>query len=91
MARPPLSPEQHALLLRIGERLRQARVAAGLTQEDVGDTLGADGKYVGTVERGVVNPSATRLFEFAATLDMTVEELFVDLRAEYVPALLEED
>jgi DNA-binding XRE family transcriptional regulator len=82
MARRPISSEQREPMRRIGARIREDRVAADLTQEQLGDAIGAC-KYVGTIERPAVNVSATRLFEIASVLDTSVSDLFKGIQADY--------
>lgn len=40
----------------VGENVRKAREATGLSQEELGDKQGIDRTYVSGVERGVRNP-----------------------------------
>lgn len=55
-------PEAYRRLL---ERLREARVAAGFSQEAVAAALGARQKYVSTVETGERRLDPLELAEFA--------------------------
>lgn len=70
-----MTDEEKSLLPHIGDALRAARLAAGLTQEQVATSLGADAPYVLSVEKGRVNVSATRLVQFAAVLGATGAEV----------------
>lgn len=63
----------------IGERLKAARRAAGLTQEEVGRRVGVTSMAISKYERGVLTPSGERLVHLAATLGVGVAQL---LRAE---------
>ena len=40
-----------------GERLRQVRIAKGLTQEELGNAVGRSRSYIVQIERGAMNPS----------------------------------
>lgn len=79
MARPKLTEHQKSMLKRLGENLRAARQQAGLTQEALGDLIGSDRDYVGEVERGSINMSATRLIETAWALGITPADLMAGI------------
>lgn len=67
----PRSPEHAAL----GEAVRQMRLEAGMSQEELAENAGTDLTQVGGVERGVRNPSYTTLLRLAAALGTSVGEL----------------
>jgi transcriptional regulator with XRE-family HTH domain len=62
--------------VRFGEAVRQARNAAGLTQEDLADRAGLDRSYVGGIERGERNPTLLVIAKIAAGLGISLGELF---------------
>jgi transcriptional regulator with XRE-family HTH domain len=64
----PRSPQLAAL----GESLRQLRLEAGLSQEQLAERAGTDLSQVGGIERGLRNPSYTTLSRLATALDATV-------------------
>lgn len=64
----PRSPEHAAL----GEAVRQLRLEAGMSQEELAASAGTDLTQVGGVERGVRNPSYTTLLRLAAALGVSV-------------------
>jgi len=64
----PRSPEHAAL----GEAVRQLRLEAGMSQEQLAENAGTDLTQVGGVERGVRNPSYTTLLRLAAALGVSV-------------------
>ena len=61
---------------RLGNRLREAREALGLTQGELAAAIGVSRKTVNTVENGVFVPSTTIALKLAATLGEPVERLF---------------
>lgn len=67
----PRSPEHAAL----GEAVRQLRLEAELSQEELAEAAGTDLTQVGGVERGVRNPSYTTLLRLASALGTSVGEM----------------
>lgn len=67
----------HALNV-FGARIRQVRLAKGLTQKDVAYGVGLDPNYIGLIERGQRNPSFTSILKIAKSLGVTVAELIDD-------------
>lgn len=67
----PRSPEHAAL----GEALRQLRVEAKMSQEELAEAAGTDLTQVGGIERGVRNPSYTTLLRLAGALGTEVGEV----------------
>ena len=53
---------------RVGQNLRRAREALGISQEDLADRAGLHRTYVSGVERGVRNPTVTVLEKLAKAL-----------------------
>lgn len=63
----------------VGERIRKARTAAGLTQDQVaGDRY--TGAYISALERGLAKPSLASLAYLAARLEVRIVDL-VDVDA----------
>lgn len=67
----PRSPEHAAL----GDAVRQVRLEAEMSQEELAEAAGTDLTQVGGVERGVRNPSYTTLLRLAAALGTSVGAL----------------
>ena len=63
----------------LGERIRQARKAKGLSQESLALQADLDRSYVGGVERGQRNPSFKLLCLIAKTIGTDVGTLCADL------------
>lgn len=55
--------------------LRKARLAKGLSQEDLGELTGLHRTYVGSVERGERNVSIDNMERFAEALNLTLASL----------------
>lgn len=60
----------------LGNRLREAREAKGLTQADLAGLVGVSRKTVNTVENGVFVPSTLIALKLASALESRVEDLF---------------
>jgi putative transcriptional regulator len=65
----------------IGNRLREIRKAAGLTQAEVADRIGVSRQTVNYIENGTFCPSTYLALRLARELEVSVEELF-HLKAE---------
>lgn len=61
---------------RFGERVRDLRLAAGRTQEDVAAHMGVAVSTISRLERGVVGVNSSRLPALATALGVSVEVLF---------------
>ncbi len=59
-----------------GETLRELRLAAGFTQEELADAAELDRSYVGSVERGERNLSIENVCRLAAAIGVAPAELF---------------
>lgn len=63
------SDTDQATLREFGRRLRRARAARGLTQQELAEKAGLDRTYVGTIERGKKNPGLLIVNDLALALD----------------------
>jgi len=61
---------------RIGQRIRELRKQAGLTQEDLAERAGMDFTSIGAAERGNRNLSLKSLARVAEALGVSLEEIF---------------
>ena len=59
----------------LGDRIRAARKAKGLSQEDLALESNIDPSYIGGVERGQRNPSFKKLCAIAKTIGRDVGSL----------------
>ena len=65
----------------VGHRLRQARLLAGMSQDELGDGIGVSFQAVQKYEHGENRVSASRLFKAAQLLDRPVSFFFEDVEA----------
>jgi transcriptional regulator with XRE-family HTH domain len=68
-----------------GRRVRERRLAAGLSQEALGDRSGIHRTYVGGVERGERNLALANILRLAAALAVDPGDLVTGLRAPPAP------
>lgn len=66
-----------ALKRLIGRNIRTLRKARGWSQEVLGESADLSYKFVGEIERGVVNPSLDSLMKIAKALNVEIAELFL--------------
>lgn len=64
------------LLVRFGERLRDLRLASGLSQEAFAERCGLDRTYISGIERGKRNVSLQNLKLIAKALNTPLSRLF---------------
>jgi transcriptional regulator with XRE-family HTH domain len=58
-----------------GQRLRDVRDRAGISQEDVANAADMSRRYVGAIERGAVSPTLDRVVRLAVVLGVQPAEL----------------
>lgn len=73
---PSGRPKADTLDQRIGEHVRERRLLVGMTQEQLGSTIGVSFQQVQKYEKGTNRVSASRLRQIAAALDMPVSQFF---------------
>jgi ribosome-binding protein aMBF1 (putative translation factor) len=66
-----------SLALRVGEQIRDAREAAGLSQRDLAQRMGTSQAAIARLEAGVVGATLTTLQRAATALDLFIS---VELR-----------
>ena len=59
-----------------GDRVRELRREAGLSQEELAGRAGVHRTYLGGIERGERNPSLKNIAAIAVALGVTLPELF---------------
>ena len=59
-----------------GSRLRQLRVARGLSQEGLAERAGVDRSHYAEIETGKHSPRVDWVYDVAAALEVHVSELF---------------
>lgn len=69
------SKQEKELLIKVGSRVREARIKSGLTQEKLSFESNLDRTYIGSVERGERNISIINLNKIAIALKISIVEL----------------
>lgn len=60
---------------KLGNKIKELRLAAKITQEKLGEITGLDRTYISGIERGVRNPSIRNIERLAKALKVKVTEL----------------
>lgn len=68
-----------------GARIRQLRNDRGWSQEELADRAGLHRTYIGSVERGEQNLSLVNIERLAATLSVSLAELFATFTDKTAP------
>ncbi len=63
-------------LKRLGRRLREARHASGLTQEQAAEMIGIHPKYMPRLEGGTANPTVATLVAASVAYKVPLRDLF---------------
>lgn len=63
----------------VGRNVRALRVAAGLSQEELGFAADLDRTYVSGLERGLRNPTLRVLEQIARALKVNLSDIFADV------------
>jgi len=70
----------------LGDRIRQARVELGMSQEGIAGLAGMHVTNFGKIERGRANPSLLTIVRIATALDTDVATLTQDITREHLPS-----
>ena len=68
--------KEHDICIRFGARVRGLRNDRGWSQEAFADRAGLHRTYIGSIERGEQNVSLENIEKVAATLGVSLAELF---------------
>ena len=60
----------------IGARMRECRQALGISQADLGNSLGVSFQQIQKYEKGVNRVSAARLFDICKALNVSLSSMF---------------
>lgn len=71
--------EKNVWLKKLGIKIRDTRIAKGLTQAQLAHTINKDQQSVQRLETGNINPSFYYLVEVAKGLDVNLAEIVTDL------------
>lgn len=77
----PMRPLKSPIVRHFAFRLREMRLARGLSQEGLADKANLHRTYVGSVERGERNISLVNVERLAKALGMSVSELLCEVDA----------
>ena len=80
MPTPSLPYALDPALIAVGNAVRAARLARGISQEDLANRAQLDRSHMGSLERARQNPSLITLVRICAALDMSVAELMSEAR-----------
>jgi len=69
------------LRAQFGRRVRELRLAKGLSQEELAEVSGLHRNYIGGIERGERNVALLNIGRLAAALGTNLVELFKGIRA----------
>ena len=72
------TPGADRVLHALGRRIRELRLAAGLTQEKTAHAAGVTFKHYQSIEGGKVNATVTTLTAIAGAIGVNVGALFAD-------------
>lgn len=64
--------------LKIGQRIKELREAASMSQKDLAYTADLDRSYIASIENGQRNVSIVNIEKIAAALNVTLKEFFND-------------
>jgi len=67
--------EKQDELIALGEKVRKARMAKGISQTELANNIGKDQPSLNRLERGRINPSYIYLLEVCEGLEMSLIEL----------------
>ncbi len=63
----------------IGQRIKKAREATGITQDELAKAVDCSTKHIGALERGIKTPSLDMLVVIANTLGVSADLLLQDV------------
>lgn len=79
------------VLKNVGNRIRDERLRARLTQWQLAEKAGCNESYIGQIERGAKNPSLEIIVNIANALNITVDYLLSDnIKTDQINGLFDE-
>ncbi len=70
---------RHSVDVHVGQRVRQRRCLAGMTQQELGDRVGIKFQQIQKYENGTNRISASRMWDIAAAMEVPVSFFFEGL------------
>ena len=77
---------KHPVDVHVGKRVRHRRWMVGMTQQQLGDIVGIKFQQIQKYETGMNRISASRLWDIAQALDVSISFFFEGFDADVVPA-----
>ena len=77
---------KHPVDAHVGQRIRHRRWMLGMTQQQLGDAVGIKFQQIQKYETGMNRVSASRLWDIARALDVTISFFFEGLDGQYADA-----
>jgi len=74
----PITNPQKARLKKLGARVKELRMAKGLSLNDLGFKADKEPQSISRLEMGKINPSFLYLIELCMALEIEISELFDD-------------
>ncbi len=68
--------EKKKILIKFGNKVREARSKLGISQEDLAARAGVHRTYIGMIERAEKNITLTNIEKIAKALGVSIDELF---------------
>ena len=66
--------------MKIGEKIKELRIEKGLSQMQLGKSIGVSQKAVDYWERNVNEPKASYIIALVKLFDVTFDEFFADIK-----------
>lgn len=84
----PQPPRIEAVSVALGQKLKELRIAANLSQSELAFDCELDRTYISLIERGLANPSLWTLATIAHALKLTVPDLLAGNAHTVLPSSL---
>lgn len=82
---------KHPVDVHVGKRIRHRRWMVGMTQQQLADSVGIKFQQIQKYETGMNRVSASRLWDIARTLGVSIGFFFEGLSGENADAVIESD
>ena len=68
------------MIMKIGDKIKELRIEKGLSQMQLGKSIGVSQKAVDYWERNVNEPKASYIIALVKLFDVTFDEFFADIK-----------